>query len=382
MALGALLGGYAFRKYRTASAAPGDVELIVHTAHADAADRARVLAEAMSLVRDLVNTSPADMVPADLAAAAGQAAAAHGLSVQVLDENELAKEGFGGILAVGQGSVNPPRLVRLEYTHPDAARTVVFAGKGITFDSGGLSLKPPKAMETMKADMSGAAAVLAAVRAIAELGPAVNVVGYLPIAENMPSGAAQRPSDVITIYGGKTVEVLNTDAEGRLVLADALARSEADEPDLLIDVATLTGAQTVALGTATAGVMANDDALAAEIADAAGAGRRGRVADAAARGSAQGAGLHRRRPRQRVRRPQRRHARRRAVPARVRARRRAAGRTWTSPGRPTTTAARTATTPRVAPGRRSGPWCRSRPTWRRASLPVARLTASEMMKTG
>ena len=176
VALGALLGGYAFRKYRTASAAPGDVELIVHTAHDDAADRARVLAGAMSLVRDLVNTSPADMVPADLAAAAGQAAAAHGLSVQVLDENELAKEGFGGILAVGMGSVHPPRFVRLEYTHPDASRTVVFAGKGITFDSGGLSLKPPKAMETMKADMSGAAAVLAAVQAIAELGPAVNVV--------------------------------------------------------------------------------------------------------------------------------------------------------------------------------------------------------------
>ena len=265
VALGALLGGYAFRKYRTASAAPGDVELIVHTAHDDAADRARVLAGAMSLVRDLVNTSPADMVPADLAAAAGQAAAAHGLSVQVLDENELAKEGFGGILAVGMGSVHPPRLVRLEYTHPDAARTVVFAGKGITFDSGGLSLKPPKAMETMKADMSGAAAVLAALQAIAELGPAVNVVGYLSLAENMPGGGAQRPSDVITIYGGKTVEVLNTDAEGRLVLADALARSESDRPSLLIDVATLTGAQTVALGNRTAGVMASDDSLAAEI---------------------------------------------------------------------------------------------------------------------
>jgi leucyl aminopeptidase len=268
VALGALLGGYAFRKYRTA-AAPGDVELTVHTAHEDAARRAGILAAAMTLVRDLVNTAPADMVPADLAAVAEQAAAAHGLSVQVLDENELAKEGFGGILAVGMGSAHPPRLVRLEYTHPDADRTVVFAGKGITFDSGGLSLKPPKAMETMKADMSGAAAVLAAVQAVAELGPVVNVVGYLPLAENMPGGGAQRPSDVITIYGGKTVEVLNTDAEGRLVLADALARSEADGPSLLIDVATLTGAQTVALGNRTAGVMASDDSLAAEIADAA-----------------------------------------------------------------------------------------------------------------
>jgi leucyl aminopeptidase len=267
--LGGLLGGYAFRKYRTATSAHGDLEQIVYTAHEDAARRAKILADAIALVRDLVNTAPADMVPADLAAVAERTAAAHGLSVQVLDENELAKEGFGGILAVGMGSTHPPRLVRLEYSHPDAVRTVVFAGKGITFDSGGLSLKPPKAMETMKADMSGAAAVLAALQVVAELGPAVNVIGYLPLAENMPGGGAQRPSDVITIYGGKTVEVLNTDAEGRLVLADALARSQADGPSLLIDVATLTGAQTVALGNRTAGVMASDDSLAAEIADAA-----------------------------------------------------------------------------------------------------------------
>ncbi len=267
--LGALLGSYTFRRYRTTANAAGDVELILATAQEEAVSRARILAEAMILVRDLVNTAPADLVPADLAAAAEQAAAEHGLGVQVLDENELAKEGFGGILAVGMGSSHPPRLVRLEYTHPDADRTVVFAGKGITFDSGGLSLKPPKAMETMKADMGGAAAVLAALQAIAELGPAVNVIGYLPLAENMPGGGAQRPSDVITIHGGKTVEVLNTDAEGRLVLADALARSGADEPSLLVDVATLTGAQTVALGTRTAGVMASDDALAAEVADSA-----------------------------------------------------------------------------------------------------------------
>jgi leucyl aminopeptidase len=270
VALGALLGAYSFRKYRTTASTPADVELIVHTGQEDAVRRARVLAGAMALVRDLVNTSPVDMVPADLAAAAEQAASAHGVAVRVLDENELAKEGFGGILAVGMGSSHPPRLVRLEYSHPDAQQTVVFAGKGITFDSGGLSLKPPKAMETMKADMSGAAAVLAAVQAIAELAPVVNVVGYLPCAENMPGGAAQRPSDVITIYGGKTVEVLNTDAEGRLVLADALARSAADGPSLLVDVATLTGAQTVALGNRTAGVMASDDSLAAGIAEAAG----------------------------------------------------------------------------------------------------------------
>jgi leucyl aminopeptidase len=267
VALGALLGGYSFRKYR--AGADGDVEQILHTEQDAAVGRGRILAEAMTLVRDLVNTAPADMVPADLAAVAERTAAANGLGVRVLDENELAKEGFGGILAVGMGSAHPPRLVRLEYTHPGAERTVVFAGKGITFDSGGLSLKPPKAMETMKADMSGAAAVLAAIQAIAALGLAVNVIGYLPLAENMPGGGAQRPSDVITIYGGKTVEVLNTDAEGRLVLADALARSAADEPSLLVDVATLTGAQTVALGNRTAGVMASDDSLAAQVADSA-----------------------------------------------------------------------------------------------------------------
>jgi leucyl aminopeptidase len=269
VALGALLGGYAFRRYRTTGTVPGDSELTVHTAHDAAADRARILAEAMTLVRDLINTAPVDMVPADLAAAAEQAASASGLGVQVLDENELAKQEYGGILAVGMGSAHPPRLVRLEYTRPGATRTVVLVGKGITFDSGGLSLKPPKAMETMKSDMSGAAAVLGALQAIAALGPAVNVVGYMALAENMPGGGAQRPSDVITIYGGKTVEVLNTDAEGRLVMADALARSGADGPALLVDVATLTGAATVALGSRTAGVMASDDALAAHVAEAA-----------------------------------------------------------------------------------------------------------------
>jgi leucyl aminopeptidase len=268
VALGALLGGYSFRRYRATPAA--DIELVLYTAEDEAVDRARVLAEAMTLVRDLINTPPADLVPADLAEAATRVAEASGLSVQVLDENELTKQGYGGIMAVGMGSVHPPRLVRLEYTHPGAAKTIVFAGKGITFDSGGLSLKPSKSMETMKSDMGGAAAVLGALQAIAALRPSVNVVGYMSIAENMPGGGAQRPSDVITIYGGKTVEVLNTDAEGRLVLADALVRSGADGPDLVVDVATLTGAQTVALGNRTAGVMGSSDSVAAAIAAAAG----------------------------------------------------------------------------------------------------------------
>jgi leucyl aminopeptidase len=275
VALGAQLGAYVFGRYRNGGQ-QADAELILLSPGGDgteaAAARAQVLARAMALVRDLVNTSPSELYPATFAAEAERVADAAGLDIQVLDEKALTEGGYGGITGVGQGSVHPPRLVRVAYSHPGAAKTVVLAGKGITFDSGGLSLKPPKSMEAMKSDMGGAAAVLAAVAAVAELGPAVNVVGYLPLAENMPSGTAQRPSDVITIYGGGTVEVLNTDAEGRLVLADALARSGADSPDLLVDVATLTGAQLVALGPRIMGVMANDDGVRDGIVDAA---RRG-----------------------------------------------------------------------------------------------------------
>jgi leucyl aminopeptidase len=267
--LGALLGGYVFGRYRTNGDRPEDTELILLGGDDAAARRAQVLADAVALVRDLVNTGPSDLYPASFAAEAQRVAEAAGLAYEVLDERELAEAGYGGLTGVGQGSVHPPRLVRVAYAHPDASRTVVLAGKGITFDSGGLSLKPPKSMEAMKSDMAAAAAVLGAMAAIAALGPAVNVIGYLAMAENMPSGTAQRPSDVITIYGGKTVEVLNTDAEGRLVLADALARSAEDSPDLVIDLATLTGAQLVALGPRIMGVMANDDDLREGIVDAA-----------------------------------------------------------------------------------------------------------------
>jgi leucyl aminopeptidase len=267
VATGALLGNYTFRKYRTGEDRPepvAELTILSGLPAADAADalrRAEVIAESVSLVRDLVNTPPSDLNPEDLAAAADRVAAEAGLTIEVLDEKALADGGYGGIVGVGQGSVNPPRLVRLGHTHPDADKTLVFVGKGITFDSGGLSLKPSASMEEMKSDMGGAGAVLGALRAISRLGVKVNVVGYLALAENMPSGTAQRPSDVISVYGGKTVEVLNTDAEGRLVMADALVRAGEDDPDLLVDVATLTGAQVVALGTRTAGVMANDDDL-------------------------------------------------------------------------------------------------------------------------
>ena len=193
----------------------------------------------------------------------------------MLDEKALRKGGYGGISGVGQGSTHPPRLVRVSYAHPKATRTVALVGKGITFDSGGLSIKPAASMEWMKSDMGGAAAVLATVNAAAQLGLAVNVIGYAPMCENMPSGTAIRPSDVLTMYGGKRVEVLNTDAEGRLVLADAMVRAAEDSPDYLIDVATLTGAQLVALGAHTAGVMGNDDDF------------RGRIVDASARAGEQ-----------------------------------------------------------------------------------------------
>jgi leucyl aminopeptidase len=284
--LGALLGRYSFTRYRSAAngsaangsaadsgapdGSPPSLTLLSSAPGSDTAvDRAQALADAMMMVRDLVNTSPSHLYPETFAAEAARVAEAAGLTIEILDDEALASGGYGGITGVGQGSAHPPRLVRLGYHHPDASRTVVFAGKGITFDSGGLSLKPPKAMEAMKSDMGGAAAVLGALQAIAALQPKVNVIGYLPMAENMPGGGAQRPSDVITIFGGKTVEVLNTDAEGRLVLADALARSAQDKPDLLVDVATLTGAQLVALGPRIAGVMGSDDEVAAEVADAA-----------------------------------------------------------------------------------------------------------------
>jgi leucyl aminopeptidase len=280
VALGALLGRYTFTRYRNGAnngaannGAPtngtAEPDLIVLSSVGAAAGRAPVLADAMTLVRDLINTSPADLYPETFAAEAQRVAVAAGLEIEVLDHVALAGGGYGGLTGVGQGSVHPPRLVRLAYRHPEATKTVVFAGKGITFDSGGLSLKPPKSMEAMKSDMGGAAAVLGALQAIAALKPVVNAVGYLAMAENMPGGSAQRPSDVITIFGGKTVEVLNTDAEGRLVLADVLARSAQDSPDLLIDVATLTGAQLVALGPRISGVMGSDDEVASAIAETA-----------------------------------------------------------------------------------------------------------------
>jgi leucyl aminopeptidase len=270
VAEGSLLGAYEFGRYRVASAegrrAPLEHAVVVAPAGvADAADevvrRAGVLADAVAVVRDLVNTSPSDLYPGSFADEARTAAAELPVEVTVLDEQELAEGGYGGLLGVGKGSARPPRLVRLDYAPEGARGHVALVGKGITFDSGGLSIKPAAGMEDMKSDMAGAAAVLATVVAAARLGLPVRVSGWLALAENMPSGTAQRPSDVLTIRGGRTVEVLNTDAEGRLVMADAIVAASETGPDLLVDVATLTGAQVVALGRRVSAVMANDDAL-------------------------------------------------------------------------------------------------------------------------
>ncbi|MEU0840406.1 leucyl aminopeptidase [Streptomyces sp. NPDC005962] len=226
-----------------------------------AAERATALIAEVNRARDLINTPSNLLDPASFAAAAVTAAKEHGLKTEVLDEKALAKGGYGGILGVGQGSDAPPRLVRIAYTHPKAEKTLALVGKGITYDSGGISLKPAGHNETMKCDMSGAAAVFAAVVAAAKLGLRVNITGWLALAENMPSGSATRPGDVLSMYSGKTVEVLNTDAEGRLVLADALARACEEKPDAIVDVATLTGAMVLALGNRTFGIMSNDDAF-------------------------------------------------------------------------------------------------------------------------
>jgi leucyl aminopeptidase len=277
---GAVLGAYAFDRYRTASAADhktpvAEAVLVVPDAKDKATKaalrRAEVVASAVCLTRDLVNTPPSDLHPAELAEVAKTECGRAGVAVEVLDEKALRKGGYGGILGVGQGSQAPPRLVHLSYKGGRGAmKKVALVGKGITFDSGGLSLKPATAMEEMKMDMGGAAAVIAAVRAVAELGLAVDVEAWVPMAENMPSGAAIRPSDILTMKNGLRVEVNNTDAEGRLILADAIARACEDGPDVLLDVATLTGAQLVALGARTTAVMANDDDLRASVVAAAG----------------------------------------------------------------------------------------------------------------
>jgi leucyl aminopeptidase len=244
------------RKTTPTRFAPDNVLLV----GGSAADLPRVRAEARALwlARELVNAPPCDLYPETFAVAAADAGRLNGFSVDVWDESRIAAERMGSLLAVAKGSARPARLAVLRYTGAPGGPVLGLVGKGVTFDSGGLSLKPTDGMVDMKCDMAGAAAVLAGTQAVAELKLPVNVLGVLALVENMPGGNAVKLGDVLTARNGKTIEVLNTDAEGRLILADALCFA-AEQTDRLVDFATLTGACLVALGHETAGLMTNDD---------------------------------------------------------------------------------------------------------------------------
>ncbi|CAM3618455.1 leucyl aminopeptidase [Smaragdicoccus niigatensis] len=258
--VGHYLGAYSFTEFKTGdSKEPPSIFMLTEEDSEDAVARGLIIAEAVAATRDFVNTPPSHLYPAEFASRAKVLAEEAGLEVEVLDDEQLIDRGYGGIIGVGKGSSRLPRLVRITYQYSDDAPLVALVGKGITFDTGGISIKPAASMDVMTCDMAGAAAVIASIVAAAKLGVKVNVTATVPMAENMPSGTAQRPGDVLTQYGGTTVEVLNTDAEGRLILADAIVRACEDDPQYLIDTATLTGAQQVALGNRTPGVMGTTD---------------------------------------------------------------------------------------------------------------------------
>lgn len=276
---GALMAAYEFDGYRTdkAQMRPGVKSIVVLVDRAGAAiktaaARAEATAKAVNGARDLANTPANDLNPVEFVERARTLVAALPVKVVVLDEKQMARQGYGGIIGVGKGSQNPPRLLRLEYRPKGATKHIALVGKGITFDTGGISLKPALGQFEMKTDMSGAAAVVQATAAIARLGLKLNVTTYAALAENMPGSMAQRPGDVLTTLSGKTVEVLNTDAEGRLVLCDALTRVQQDKPDVIIDVATLTGACAIAVGPSMSAILCNDDTLTADLMAASKAG--------------------------------------------------------------------------------------------------------------
>jgi leucyl aminopeptidase len=266
------LGAYRFERYRSKKddgalkrvTVVGSEKADVRAARA-AVRQAGIVVDAVNWSRDLVNTPAGDMPPAQIAREAQAMAKQVGLTCKIWNEKQLADGGFNGILGVGKGSVNPPRLIELGYRGAGRAKPIAFSGKGIAFDSGGLSIKDAKGMEGMKDDMGGAASILGAMKVIAQLKLKVNVIAAIPCSENMPSGSAQKPGDVITHRGGTTSEVLNTDAEGRLVLADALAYLAEKRPQVIVDTATLTGACVVALGERITGAFGNDDGLAREL---------------------------------------------------------------------------------------------------------------------
>lgn len=270
---GALLGSYAIAKItRQAQSTPISEISILGTASKAmrrAVETATTVATSVIQVRDWVNAPGNLLYPQSFAEQAREFLKGEKIEVEILDEDSLRTGGYGGLTAVGGGSIRPPRLVRMSYSPRGATVHLALVGKGITFDTGGVDLKPAGQMAGMKSDMSGAATVIAAIRAVAALGLRIRITGYACLAENMPSGSAYRSADVLTMFDGQTVENVNTDAEGRLVLADGIARAGTDEPDLIVDVATLTGACQVALGTRISGLMASDEVTADQVLDAA-----------------------------------------------------------------------------------------------------------------
>jgi leucyl aminopeptidase len=273
---GALLGLYTFKKYQYANTNSNGHSITTINLPADhanepeltqAVDRGIALAEATNFARDLVNEPPNVLTPSELANRASAMAIQFGLECQVLDRPEIQELGMGGLLGVAQGSIEPPKFIILRYRGAPETENqgIALVGKGITFDTGGLSLKSPEGMHQMKSDMAGAAAVIGAMHAIAALKPAMNVTALVPTTENMPSGTAYRPGDILRIMNGKTIEIVNTDAEGRLVLADALSYAVKNGFSPIIDVATLTGGIVVALGTVMSGIFCNDQELSNEI---------------------------------------------------------------------------------------------------------------------
>ncbi len=260
-------GAYAYLPYKSksADAKRPPQRFVLHVGDeldaSGVAERAASTATAMHTVKDLVNTPPVDLYPETFVERALELADGLDVSIEVLTESELDAGGYGGILSVGKGSARPPRLMVVRYAPDTATQHLAIVGKGITFDSGGLSLKPPTSMPTMKYDMTGAATALAVVLEAARRALPIRVTAWLCLAENMPSGSALRPGDVLRTWNGTTVEVTNTDAEGRLVLADGLAAAAAENPDLIVDLATLTGAARIAMGERTTAVMGDDDAV-------------------------------------------------------------------------------------------------------------------------
>lgn len=281
LAEGLLLGSYRFDRHRTSEedrpkGTVRSVAVVTGSARqAAATDRGltqgRILAEATNEARDLENEPANHMTPTDIATHALELAAESGLECTVIERSEAERLGMGSYLSVAAGSVQPPKFIVLRYRGAGRARPLALIGKGITFDTGGISLKPGAGMEAMKADMSGAAAVIAAMRAIGRLQPRANVLAIAPCTENMPGGSATKPGDVVYAMDGQSIEVINTDAEGRLVLADGIAYARRERAAAIVDVATLTGAMSVALGAVRSGVFASNDRLYAELERAGGA---------------------------------------------------------------------------------------------------------------